>query len=65
MHYTANHPRVGSFWSATRDKDIMAVDTDHELFSSEGSIVADDNDDFPLPMFIGMDPLNTTDSVAR
>lgn len=57
VHYTKDHPWVGSFWSVTRYKDIMAVDTNHEVFSSEGSIVADDNDeDFPLPMFIAMDP---------
>ena len=34
VHYTADHPRVGSFWSVTRYKEFMAVDTDHELFSS-------------------------------
>ncbi|MBS05345.1 MAG: cytochrome P450 [Gammaproteobacteria bacterium] len=57
VHYTKDDPWVGSFWSVTRYRDIMAVDTNHDLFSSEGSIVADDNDeDFPLPMFIAMDP---------
>ena len=35
----------------------MAVDTDHDSFSSEGSIVVtDQEEDFPLPMFIAMDP---------
>ena len=57
VHYTADHPLVGSFWSVTRYQDIMTVDTNHDVFSSDGSIVADDNDEeFPLPMFIAMDP---------
>src|SRR6185295_5622699 len=35
----------------------MAVDTDHQRFSSEPSIVLfDPEEDFPLPMFIAMDP---------
>ena len=67
VHYTKDHPWVGSFWSVTRYRDIMAVDTNHDLFSSEGSIVADDNDeDFPLPMFIAMDrPQHTGLSAAQ
>ncbi len=48
---------LGSTWNVTRYEDIMAVDTDHETFSSDGSIVATDQDeDFALPMFIAMDP---------
>jgi cytochrome P450 len=48
---------VGGFWSLTRYADIKAADSNHELFSSEGSIVVNDPDeDFPLPMFIAMDP---------
>ena len=35
----------------------MAIDTDHQRFSSEPSIVLfDPDEDFPLPMFIAMDP---------
>jgi len=35
----------------------MAVDTNHASFSSDGSITAVDQDEeFPLPMFIAMDP---------
>ena len=35
----------------------MAVDTDHETFSSEpGITIAEADEDFPLPMFIAMDP---------
>jgi len=57
VHYQKDHEEVGPFWSITRYEDIMAVDTDHETFSSDGSIVATDQDEeFPLPMFIAMDP---------
>ena len=46
-----------TFWNVTRYNDIKYVDTNHEIFSSEGSIVVDDMDEeFPLPMFIAMDP---------
>ncbi|HKI75369.1 MAG TPA: hypothetical protein VJ998_12015, partial [Pseudomonadales bacterium] len=46
-----------AFWNITRYNDIKYVDTSHDIFSSEGSIVADDMDEeFPLPMFIAMDP---------
>ena len=48
---------LGRVWHVTRFEDIMAVDTNHDDFSSEGSIVAtDQEEDFPLPMFIAMDP---------
>ena len=47
----------GPFWSITRHADIMYVDTHHQLFSSEGSIVLmDQQEDFPLAQFIAMDP---------
>jgi len=47
----------GPYWSVTKYNDIMAVDTDHQRFSSEPSIVLfDPEEDFPLPMFIAMDP---------
>jgi cytochrome P450 len=47
----------GPYWSVTKYADIKYVDTNHEIFSSEPSIVLDDQDeDFPLPMFIAMDP---------
>jgi cytochrome P450 len=47
----------GPFWSITKYNDIMAVDTNHQQFSSEPSIVLfDPEEDFPLPMFIAMDP---------
>ena len=55
VHYTAEH-EYGPYWSVTKFNDIMAVDTDHETFSSEPGITIADTDDFPLPMFIAMDP---------
>ncbi|HLZ75716.1 cytochrome P450 [Phenylobacterium sp.] len=48
---------VGGYWSVTKWNDIMAVDTNHEAFSSEPTIVLPDPaEDFTLPMFIAMDP---------
>ena len=47
----------GPYWSVTKFKDIMHVDTHHEIYSSEGGItISDDDPDFQLPMFIAMDP---------
>ena len=55
--HRAENEEVGAYWSVTRFEDIMAVDTNHEVFSSQGSITAGDMDeDFTLPMFIAMDP---------
>ena len=57
VHYCTTNEEAGPYWSITRYKDIMAVDTNHQVFSSEGSIVLRDQDeDFKLPMFIAMDP---------
>jgi len=58
VHY---HPpgqhEGGAFWSITKFNDIVAVDTNHQIFSSEPIIVLDDPlADFDLPMFIAMDP---------
>jgi len=47
----------GPYWSVTKYADIMSVDTNHGVFSSEGGItVVDPQEDFRLPMFIAMDP---------
>ncbi|WP_421936088.1 cytochrome P450 [Phenylobacterium sp.] len=55
-HPPHHHPD-GAFWSVTRYADIMAVDTNHQVFSSEPSItIFDPKEDFTLPMFIAMDP---------
>ena len=60
VHYCADSA-FGPFWSITKFNDIMAVDTNHQVFSSDftlggitiggGSANVD-----PLPMFIAMDP---------
>jgi cytochrome P450 len=47
----------GPYWSVTKFNDIMHVETNHQIFSSEPSITLfDPEEDFPLPMFIAMDP---------
>ena len=57
VHYCADS-FFGPYWSVTRFKDIQYVDTHHQQFSSDRSIVIGDlNPDFPLsPGFIAMDP---------
>jgi cytochrome P450 len=56
LHPAHHHPD-GAFWSITKYADIMAVDINHEVFSSEPSItIFDPKEDFTLPMFIAMDP---------
>jgi cytochrome P450 len=56
VHYTAES-EFGPYWSITRFDDIVAVETNHAVFSSEGSIsIQDQEEDFQLPMFIAMDP---------
>ena len=55
IHYQAEHEE-GAYWSITRFKDILFVDTNHDIFSSEPAIVLPDpEEDFQLPMFIAMD----------
>ena len=55
-----NSNRHRGFWNVTRWNDVMAVDTNHQVFSSEamlGGITLFDMDpDFIMPMFIAMDP---------
>jgi len=59
VHY-CEESEFGPYWSITKYNDIMAVDTNHQVFSSEanlGGITLRDMDaDFILPMFIAMDP---------
>ena len=38
VHYTAEH-EFGPYWSITKYNDIMAVDTNHDVFSSSDGIV--------------------------
>jgi cytochrome P450 len=56
VHYCRESDN-GPYWSITKYNDIMYVDTNHGLFSSEpGITIVDPDDDFRLPMFIAMDP---------
>ena len=56
VHYHADSP-FGPYWSVTRLKDLMYVDTHHQLFSSEPTIVIGDQAaDFEIDNFIQMDP---------
>lgn len=59
VHYCADSA-YGPFWSVTRYKDIMHVEANHGLFSSDvaygGVTLRDGNAGLMLPMFIAMDP---------
>jgi cytochrome P450 len=57
VHYCAESP-FGPYWSVTKFNDIMTVETNHQVFSSEKAIGIFDpvEDDFQMPMFIAMDP---------
>ena len=67
VHWTPDS-NYGAFWSITKYNDIMAVDTNHQVFSSAqgiglppkaGVLPADayiDAGETPAPSFIGMDP---------
>ena len=56
VHYCAES-FFGPYWSVTRYDDIRTVDTSHQVFSSEPVItIREAFEDFPLPMFIAMDP---------
>ena len=56
VHYTAESD-YGPYWSITKYHDIVAVDTNHQVFSSEPAITIFDQNQGqgPLPMFIAMD----------
>ncbi|WP_428537820.1 cytochrome P450 [Rhodopila sp.] len=59
VHWRANG-KYGSFWSVTRFKDIMAVETHPEIYSSEarlgGISITDRPMEFRRSSFISMDP---------
>ena len=59
VHYCPDS-EWGPYWSVTRYADIMDVDTNHQVFSSDahlgGITIRDFDEDFVLPMFIAMDP---------
>ncbi len=60
VHYCTVDEETGPYWSVTRFNDIMEIDTNHQVFSSDahlgGITLRDMDDDFILPMFIAMDP---------
>jgi cytochrome P450 len=52
-------PGIDTYWSVTRYRDIMQVDTSHNIYSSEDGITLMDfppGDEQKLQMFIAMDP---------
>jgi cytochrome P450 len=60
VHHTPKS-EFGPYWSITKYNDIMAVDTNHQVFSSDytrgGITIAGGSSNMePLPMFIAMDP---------
>lgn len=56
VHYCPDS-LVGPYWSITKYNDIVAVDTNHKVFSSQPSIgIGDPSDGIYPPMFIAMDP---------
>jgi cytochrome P450 len=59
VHFTTS-PVYGSFWSVTKYRDIMQVETSQQIYSSDmtlgGIILLDQSPDFRLPSFIAMDP---------
>jgi cytochrome P450 len=56
VHYCAQSLH-GAYWSISKFHDIVAVDANHRVFSSQNNIVIGDNPpDFAPPMFIAEDP---------
>jgi cytochrome P450 len=56
VHYCPESA-TGPYWSVTRYADIMAVDTNHKVFSSEGGItLLEPPERLRSPSFITMDP---------
>jgi cytochrome P450 len=58
--HRSESPIFGPYWSITRYQDIMAVDTNHAVFSSDwsrgGITLTDPPEGEKLQMFIAMDP---------
>ncbi|HEX2592383.1 MAG TPA: cytochrome P450 [Rhizomicrobium sp.] len=56
VHYCADSMH-GGYWSITKFHDIVAVDANHQVFSSQNNIAIGDNPpEFNPPMFIAKDP---------
>ena len=58
MHYCTNSP-IEPYWSVTKYNDIMHVDTNHGMFSSDASLggisIRDVPPGYDWPSFIAMD----------
>jgi hypothetical protein len=62
VHYCADPP-TGPYWSVTKYKDIMEVDTSPHIYSSEPTIgIVDAYEEFTIPSFIPWTRLSTTSS---
>jgi len=59
VHYCRESP-LGPFWSISKHRDIIAVETGHRVFSSSSALggitLRDRPGELELPMFIAMDP---------
>ncbi len=56
VHYCPES-KFGPFWSITKFHDIMAIDKNHQDFSSIGGVsIGNRSPDFEAPNFISMDP---------
>ncbi len=56
VHYCPDS-EFGAYWSITKFNDIVAVDSNHKVFSSQDNIVIGDAEpEFLTPMFIAEDP---------
>ncbi len=56
VHYCPDSA-YGPYWSVTKYKDILEVETHPAIYSSEPAItIMTPREEFPLPMFIAMDP---------
>jgi cytochrome P450 len=59
VHY-CRESRFGPYWSVTKYNDIMAIDTNHQVFSSDaylgGITIRDPLPEHRRPSFISMDP---------
>ena len=59
VHYTP-HSMFGPYWSVTKYRDILQVEANHDVFSSDVSLggisIRDHPANFRMPMFIAMDP---------
>jgi cytochrome P450 len=67
VHYSTTG-QWGPYWSITKYRNIMQIEANHEVFSSDvshgGITLRDQLEDFILPMFIAMDPPKHDDQRA-